>query len=741
MPEIEELSAPHLASTLREGLVHQAAGRLAEAAECYRRAYLDDPADAEALLLLGILARQTKQFFAAVRLTALAAERRPDAAHIHLNLALARLAAGEVHLAASSCRHALLLDSRNERAWRCLGEIEAKRGDEKAARAAFPRAMQLPSGAERSALALGNLLCRQTRYEEALGVYAAGMRRVSASSDLCFAFGAAAAVLGKRREAKVAYRRALARKPNFPEVHLNFGNLLYDEGNFAAAAVSYRRAIALRPHYGKAWCNLGNALSGLCRYADAIPCYERALAIRPETVAARHNLGNALLHRRDSLRAEECFREALEMESGRAEHHNSLGNALLQQRRPAEAERCYRRALDLNPEYAAAHINLANVLLKVGQREEMKRHYRRGLELDPESAGGKYNLALAWLREGNFQEGWRLHESRWGFRELNLRRRCFAQPQWKGEALDEQTILLHAEQGLGDTLQFVRYVSLVAARGGRVVLEVQPRLRWLLDGTEGAERVIARGEPLPEFAFHCPLMSLPLAFDTGIDTAIENIPAAVPYLQVDAAAVAAAWKSWPRRGDELRVGLAWAGNPQYKSDEQRSTALETLLPLARVPGVSFFSLQFGPAAAQIERLRARFPIVDACSRHKDFAETAALAATLDLILSVDTSVAHLAGSMGLPVWILLPHLADWRWLEGREDSPWYPTARIFRQPVPGGWGLLVERVCEELQLWSEKNQEKKGHGKTGQTAGDHVDGRKAVKMTRPCDGTPYLRMP
>jgi hypothetical protein len=238
---------------------------------------------------------------------------------------------------------------------------------------------------------------------------------------------------------------------------------------------------------------------------------------------------------------------------------------------------------------------------------------------------------------------------------------------------------------------------------------------------------MARGEPLPEFAVHCPLMSLPLAFDTGI----ECIPAAVPYLQAEAGAVAAAWKSWPRRGDELRVGLAWAGNPQYKSDEQRSTTLETLLPLAQVRGVSFFSLQFGPAAAQIERLRARFPIVDACSAHKDFSETAALAATLDLILSVDTSVAHLAGAMGLPVWILLPHLADWRWLEGCEDSPWYPTARIFRQPVPGGWGLLVERVREELELRCEAKQKADGH----------VDGGKAVKMTRPCDGMLSLRMP
>jgi hypothetical protein len=325
----------------------------------------------------------------------------------------------------------------------------------------------------------------------------------------------------------------------------------------------------------------------------------------------------------------------------------------------------------------------------------MKLCYRRGLALDPASPGGRYNLALALLREGSFREGWLLHESRWDFRELKLRRRYFPQPQWKGESLTGKTILLHAEQGLGDTLQFVRYLPLVAALGGRVVLEVQPRLFRLLQSMEGAERVLARGESLPGFDCHCPLMSLPLLFDTTPET----IPAATPYLQPDASAVAAAWQLHPRHGEQLRVGLCWAGNPQYKSDEQRSTSLEHLLPLAHASGATFFSLQFGPAAAQIESVRPRFPLIDACSHHKDFAETAAFAATLDLVLSVDTSVAHLAGAMGLPVWVLLPHLADWRWMEGRDDSPWYPTARLFRQSSPGGWQSLAERVRDELPLF------------------------------------------
>jgi tetratricopeptide (TPR) repeat protein len=695
MPETEAM--PALASALHEGMVHQAGGRLREAAECYRRAYDADPGDADALLLLGILARQTRQFPAAVELISLAAERRPGAAHIHLNLALAWADGGEMDRAATECRRAVTLDPRSGQAWCCVGEIAERRGNGRAAVAAYARALKLPSGAAKAALALGNRLCRQERFEEALGIYARGIRRAPADAVLYFAMGAAAAMLGKTCEAKAAYFKALQCRPKFAEVHLSLGNLLYNEGDFAGAAAGYARAIAARPEYGKAHCNLGNALSALGQYAEAAACYERALALDPDAVAARHNLGNALLHRRDYRRAEECFREVLRLAPCGAEHHNSLGNALLQQRRDVEAEACYARALQLEPEYAAAHINLANTLLQLGRAEEMKLHYRRGVELDPTSAGGQYNLALACLREGNYREGWQRHESRWDFRELHLPRRGFAQPQWRGEALDGAAILLHAEQGLGDTLQFARYVPLVAKRGGRVVLEVQPPLRRLLLGLGGAVRVLARGDPLPAFAWQCPLMSLPVAFDTTL----ESIPSAAPYLQADAAAVSAAWQRFPRRGETLRVGLAWAGNPRHKSDQQRSITLEQLAPLADVRvsdvrGAVFFSLQFGPAAAQIAQ--ARFPLVDACSRSQDFAATAAVAATMDLVISVDTSVAHLAGAMGLPVWVMLPHLADWRWLERREDSPWYPTARLFRQPAPGDWTSLVEAMREALRV-------------------------------------------
>jgi tetratricopeptide (TPR) repeat protein len=703
MPEIEE--RPSLASAIEDGLRHQAGGRLLEAAECYRRAYTADPSDADALLLLGIVARQTGQWAAAIRLISLAAERKPHAAHIHLNLALAHLAAGDLDRARSSCQQSLALDPHNGRTWCCMGEIETKRANVSAALAAYTRALGLPTGAEKAALALGNQLCREQRYPEALAIYARGLRSAPASADLLFASGAAAAAGKRPREAKAAYLKALRIRPKFPKVLLNLGNLLYDEGDFRAGAACYARAIALRPEYGKAFCNLGNALSAMGHYAQAIGCYERALARDPEATSARHNLGNALLHRRDYRRAEACFRQVLALEPASAEHHNSLGNALLQQRRTGEAENHYSQALALKPDYAAAHINLANTLLQLGQNERMNHHYRRGVELDSACPGGQYNLGLACLREGNYREGWQRHEARWEFRELNLPRRSFTQPQWRGKPLEGRTILLHAEQGLGDTLQFVRYVPLVAQRGGRVILEVQPRLRPLLDTIGGVASVLTRGDPLPEFATHCPLMSLPLAFDTTVET----IPASIPYIRPHVEAIASAWQKFSPQNDKFRIGLCWAGNPRHKGDHQRSTTLETFAALAEVGNAVFFSLQFGPSASRIAPMQRRFPVIDACSQNKSLAETAALMATLNLILSVDTSIAHLAGAMGLPVWIMLPHLADWRWLEQRRDSPWYPTARLFRQPAPDGWSSLIEEVRAALsELTSRRGWQPSG---------------------------------
>jgi tetratricopeptide (TPR) repeat protein len=686
--ESEPILGAPLSRAVREGLAHHRAGKLLEAARDYQQAIAADAHDAEALLLLGILARQSAHTEAAVGLITEAAKLRPKIAGFHAALAEAHAARGDAMAAEFWSRRALELDPNLAAAWCCLGDLAAARGDD--AHAAWAEAARLDTRSARADRSLGHWLCRRGKFHEAAEAYRNGLRKTPNDAALHYALGAALAAGGHKAEAAAAYRKALRLQPNFPEVLLNLGNLYYDAGEFAAAAVCCRKALALRPTYAKAWCNLGNALQMLGGAREAVRCYERTLALSPATVAAQHNLGNAWMARRNFARAEECFRRTLAADGQRAEHHNSLGNALFQQRKNAEAEACYRRALELQPNYSAAHTNLANVLMRGADRAAMIGHYERALELDPASPGGHYNLALACLRQGRYREGWIHHEFRWDFRELRLRRRDFTAPQWRGEPLHGETVLLHAEQGLGDTLQFVRFAPLVAECGGRVVLEVQPRLVRLLRGLPGVSQVLARGEPLPEFAWHCPLMSLPLAFGTTMDT----IPMRIPYLKSGPAETRAVRERWP--GEGLRVGVAWAGNPQHRSDEQRSMPLRALLPLAEIPGIRWISLQKGPACAQMQPLAGRFPLADASSACRDFAETAALAATLDLVITVDTSVAHLAGAMGIPLWVALPRLADWRWIDEGETCAWYPTARLFRQKKDGDWTAPVQRMAAEL---------------------------------------------
>jgi tetratricopeptide (TPR) repeat protein len=684
-----------LAPVVQDGLRHHAAGRLLEASLCYQQALEQDAADADALVLLGLIARQSGKPAAAIRLTALAVRLRPTNAGFQLSLAQAHLAAGNIEIAESCCRRLLELQPEFLAAWCCLGDVEHARGPLEQARLAWERAASLGSRSSRAEKSLGDLFSRQRNFEEAIKMYRAGLGKSPQDAALHCALGAALAAAGRKPEARTAYRKALKYRPAFPEVLLNLGNLYYDEGGFVQAAECCRKALALRPGYVKAWCNLGNALQMLGQMRGATACYGRALAIDPKTVAAYHNMGNAWVALREYRKAEECFRRTLDLEPKQARPFNSLGNALFNQRRDDEAAACYRRAIELEPDYGVAHTNLGNVLMRLGDGPGMIRHYERAVELDPTSAGGHYNLALAWLRQGRYRESWPHHEWRWDFRELHLRKRRFAQPQWKGEALGGalhgDTILLHAEQGLGDTLQFVRYAQLVAERGRRVVLEVQPPLKRLLKNLPGIDQVIAQGEALPEFDLHCPLMSLPLAFGTTLET----IPGQSAYVRADGAEVEAARRRW--KGEGLRVGIAWAGNPQQRSDDQRSMPLRSLLPLMEVPGVSWFSLQKGPGAQQMQGLREEFAVADASSACRDMAESAGLIATLDLVISVDTSIAHLAGAMGAAVWVALPRLADWRWMDECEDSPWYPTARLFRQKSSGDWRALVERMREELQ--------------------------------------------
>ena len=463
--------------------------------------------------------------------------------------------------------------------------------------------------------------------------------------------------LGDWEAAMASYRRALALQPDSPDLHGSLGRLQYKQGAYGEAVECCRRALALDPNQDEILVQLGNALTELGNYGTAVEAHRHALALKPDSALAVFGLAYFFEHKGDI----------------------------------ASAVDSYRHALKLNPRMEAAHLHLGIIHILQGDMGEAAECFERVLELTPDSAEAHSFLGLVHLAQGNFRLGWREYEDRRGTPQFLRARRKFSQPLWKGEPLEGSRILLYAEQGLGDTIHFVRYVPLVAARGGRVVLEVQSRLHRLLAHTPGAEKVICHGAALPEVDWQCPLLSLPLAFGTELN----SIPAKIPYVDPDPSQVEA-WRQ-RLRGNSFRTGLAWGGSPVHPHDARRSISLEHLAPLTCVEGATFYSLQMGPPAEQVKPLGPRVHLIDLQNEQKDFADTAAIVASLDLVISIDTSVAHLAGAMGKPVWILLYKSADWRWLLDREDTPWYPTARLFRQSTPGNWQEVVTRVERELR--------------------------------------------
>jgi len=463
------------------------------------------------------------------------------------------------------------------------------------------------------------------------------------------------------------------------------GNALVEAGRPQEALAAYAAALALRPAHAPTLYNLGNALLGTDDPAAAEARFREALALAPTHAGSHNNLGNALRRLGRHAEAAETFRAALALRPGSYGTLNNLGSALLSLHRPDEALRVLDQSLRLNACYAEAHNNRGGALLALDRPEQAELSFRNAVALEPGHAQARLGLALALLTQGRLQDGFAAYETRWGDPRFCEDVRPYDAPLWLGETdISGRTILLHHEQGLGDTIQFARYAPLLRARGARVILEVQAPLLDLLRPL--ADAAVAAGADLPPHAFRTPLLSLPLAFGTDVST----IPAAVPYLR--AARVRA-----DLRGPGLNVALTFSGSPDHPEDILRSIPAAGLLPLLRLPGITWHIVQkdIRPEDATVldgfPELRRHGPGL------ADFGETAALLAAMDLCISADTSVAHLAGALGLPVWICLQHAADFRWLRERPDSPWYPTALLFRQGADRTWPGVIGRVGQALR--------------------------------------------
>jgi Flp pilus assembly protein TadD len=511
----------------------------------------------------------------------------------------------------------------------------------------------------------------------------------------------AAALLGAGRlaEAETELRAALAMDPADADALGLLGIVLHRAGRFPQAEQAYRDAIRLSPSDAVAWSNLGLALEAQRRLPEAEICQQHALRLRPDYADAHNNLGLAQYEQARAAEAENSFRGALRLRPAYPDAMTNLGIAVQSLNRLSEAEACYREALRLGAPPARVMNNLGLLLQELGRPEEAEAACRRALADAPDQPDAMTNLALMLLLRGAYAEGWRLYEARWRVASMAGAVRSFDRPLWDGSLpLQSRTVLLHAEQGFGDTLQFCRYAPLVAARGARVVLEVPPPLRRLLGCLPGLHAVISTGEKLPAFDLHCPLMSLPLAFGTTLET----IPAAGRYLSADPAEVTD-WRDRLRAVPHPRVGLVWGGSSRLDQlhavavDQRRSIPLAAFAPLAALSGIAFISLQLGPPAMQVPP--PSLVLHDMTGELADFADTAALIEALDLVISVDTAVAHLAAALGRPVWLLNRFDTCWRWLLGRDDSPWYPSLRQFRQPAPGDWATPIAQVVAALPAW------------------------------------------
>ena len=497
------------------------------------------------------------------------------------------------------------------------------------------------------------------------------------------------------QESISAYSEAINLNPSYHEAWSNKSVPLNKLKRFLEASEVCDKALSLKPDYAEAWSNKGNVLNELKRFDEAIAHYDKALSLKPDYAEAWSNKGNVLNELKRFDEAIAHYDKALSLKPDYAEAWSNKGITLNELKRFDEAIAHYDKALSLKPDYAEGWSNKGITLNELKRFDEAIAHYDKAISLKTEYHDAYWNKSLCLLLQGDFENGLQLYESRWTSEKVSeiAGKRCFDKPTWLGaESLQDKTILLYGEQGFGDFIQFCRYVKLVSDLGAKVILEVPQLLASLLENLEGVSQLVIKGQDLPFFDYQCPLLSLPLAFRTNLHT----IPKTVGYINLDNHPnKSTEWKA--RLGPKLkpRVGLVWSGNPHHKNDHNRSLLLQDILPYLPTQ-FEYISLQKEVRKVDRLTLESHPHILSFASHLNDFLDTAALIDNLDLVISVDTSVAHLSAALGKETWVLLPHLPDWRWLLDREDSPWYPSMKLYRQPTIGDWNSVLDKVKLDL---------------------------------------------
>jgi tetratricopeptide (TPR) repeat protein len=653
-PPAESAAARKLAG----GFALHQRGDLAGALAAYEAVLLAEPRNAKALALRGVIAIQHRDASAAVEWLTRSLAVDPRQPETLSNRGTAWLSLGRWSEALADFDAALRLKPDYPEAHSNRASALLQLGDAPAAIESCARALKAQPGFWDALRVQARAHLRLGQSEATLAIYDRLLAAHPEDAELLACRGDVLCKLGRHAEAVGAYDLALALRPADAPVWSNRGVALRDLKNLAAAIASFDHAIALQPAYAEAWGNRGVALRELKQPAESLASLERALALRPDFADAYYNAGIALLELGRAAEAEARFDQALRRKPANHEAHYNRGIALMEQMNIPGALAGFDAALALVPDFAPAH----------------------------------WNKAILHLLTGDFDAGWPLYEWRWKNEKLGLKPRAFPVPRWDGsQSLEGRVILLHAEQGLGDTIQFSRYAALVAARGATVILEVPRPLVGVLQGIAGVSQLVVRGESLPAFDYHAPLLSLPLAFRTDAG----SIPSSPRYLAATPAK-RAQWEQVMGPKTRPRAGLVWSGSTHHQGDRYRSITLAQLVP--HLPaGWDFVSLQKEVRPADARVLEQHPEIRALGARLEDFTDTAAVIELLDVVISVDTSVAHLSGALGQCTWTLLPSNPDWRWLLGREDTPWYPTMKLYRQSAPGDWSGPLERIREDLR--------------------------------------------
>ncbi|ADW70874.1 Tetratricopeptide TPR_1 repeat-containing protein (plasmid) [Granulicella tundricola MP5ACTX9] len=642
---------------LQTGLAHHRAGRLSDASHCYTALLRLNPAHADALNLSGVLARQRGDLSVSERFIKKAIHQSPSVATYHHHLAKTHTHQGNTLEAIKGYERAISLNPADADSIELLAKLLLASGTKDEALKLYRQLLSLCPDRPDVYFNLGHLLEFDDDKDASLNIYREAARRFPDNPDAHFNLARKLKAEGQTQQAINSFENVLLLKPDDAETFNYLGTLFHLLGETDKAKESYLLAIKHKPDYPLALCNLGALLMDFGQWQVAEMMLRKAIELDPDLLAAYCNLGSVLAQQGNTVAAIEALRQVLQRDPAHAEALCTLGNTMNNLGDEAGAMKCFHLALKANPGHALT----------------------------------RFNMSTLTLAAGNFAEGWPDYELRWQVRESSRNERHLTQPRWTGEDLRGSSIFVYAEQGFGDTIQFSRYVLLLVELGAQVILEVQPQLFQLLENIHPSVLVITKDSPAAsETNFHCPLLSLPSIFETDI----ESIPACIPNLHTEVGHMA-----WPEHlaSKRLRVGVVWAGNPDHMRDRMRSIPFNQFSHILSASEIAFYSLQKGPAATQFATAQH---VIDLDAILLDFTDTATAILNMDLVITVDTSVAHLAGALGKPVWILLHHTPDWRWLRGRVDTPWYPSARLFRQTEPGKWDDVLSEVERELDCHS-----------------------------------------